>query len=267
MQGYIQSLRGMIWKQERRLLVAAVLSFALMVPTAHLRAQSEWAFANLSIPSSVTTLTTDKGSVSWIRRGTFVGYTGGPLAYNQRLNGANYVGAGEYFIDGATRFAAARNYFIFDVSALSGSSWATLSVTQGGIQGSDVVGFRVLQNPLDYTGIGSFGFAISDVMWGLLGSGSLVGSFAFSAPAGQFSDSQVAIQLSESAVLGINAAAAGANGGWFGIGGALGADVPVSTVPEPSTPLMLVAGLLAMCVMSRRRAERSDRTREATPTN
>lgn len=250
MQLIVRVCDGLAIVGGRRLLVATL---AMLLPITQLHAQSEWAFAGLSIPSSITTLTTDKGSVSWIRRGTFVGYVGGAQAYNQRLNGANYVGAGDYFIDGATQFAAARDYFIFDVTSLSGSSWATLSVTQGGVQGTDVVGFRVLQNPLDYTGISSFGFAISDVMWGLLGAGSLVGSFAFDAPSGSSSSSQIAIDLGASAVSGINAAADAANGGWFGIGGALGADVPVSTVPEPATSVLAAAGLLAVIGVVRRR--------------
>jgi hypothetical protein len=240
-----------------RAMVATITAVAVLSPpTNRLHAQSEWAFAGLSIPSSLTTLTTDKGSVSWIRRGTFAGYDGGTLAYNQRLNGANFVGAGDYFIDGATRFAAARAYFIFDVSSLAGSSWAQLSVTQGGVQGAETVGFRVLSNPFGFSGIGSFGYAISDVMWGSLGTGSLVGTFTFDAPTGASSALPITIDLGEAAVSGINAAAAGGDGGWFGVGAALGADVPVSSVPEPSTTVLLATGLAVLLLTTRRRAGR-----------
>ena len=215
----------------------ALLEALMLAPGANASAQ----YFSACTGGDPTTLTTDKGTVSWRNRGWYR-RSAGDSGFHDARNDNYSVGSGglgDWY----------RDFFVFDVSSLSGSHTASITFSTGCMNGSGTVRYRGLASASSIPSwmlIDHNDAAVFD----MLGMGAIHASFSFVTGVTPYFAS-LTLSLDAAGVSALNAAAS--HGGVWGLGGALDGDAPSSPVPEPTTFVLAGLGLLGVAMARRRK--------------
>ena len=213
--------------------LAAVTTFATVPVGAQV---GSWALGCTGGGGSISRLVTDLGTVSWANRGWInsgFGHSGGNDNYYTGEYGGSFM----------------RSFFVFDVGRLGGATTATLELTNACQNDAGTFVFSGINNPGSLPSwTGSFP---ASPYFNQVASGGQYGTYTTTGVGGSSPNNLWSIALGGSAVADLNAAAGGT--GVFGIGGAISTDVPISTVPEPASIVLVAAGVASLAGFSARR--------------